>query len=212
MSIPVNAVKVVFGGALPGGEQWSASCWVTPQTVLGQQDLINLLQEFDQVMNAGGGFYATLKLFNGGGVTLPQLRGYQYLDGRHAAVQGTYSSAYTPTAGTPDKPNQCAIVTSLRTGFSGRSMRGRMYWPCTKVTMGTNGQTIAGIGIQFSNGLATSFGTFNASGFGKVCVMSAARTAMTQINKIVTDDVLDTQRRRRNKVIDTAPGIATVSQ
>jgi len=212
VAIPLLAIKVLFGGSMPGGEEWSTSTWIQGTVLHDQTELTNILQALDTAMAAGGGFYATLKLFNGGGVTLPLLRAYQYNGGTKAAVQAEYNSAYTPTAGTPDKPNQVSIVTSLRTGLPGRSFRGRMYWPCTKVTMGTNGQTIAGIGQEFSNGLATSFGTFNAEGWGKLVVCSPATSATHQITEIVTDDVLDTQRRRRNKVLDSAPGTAAVAQ
>lgn len=211
MAIPDFAVKVVFLGALPGGESWSTSFWLSVDHALAQTDLTNTLQEVDTAFAAGGGAYAGLKLVNPAQVTIATLLGYQYQGGTKAAVQAQYASTYVPGSVTADKPNQTALVCSLRTGMPGRSHRGRMYLPFLSGSMGNNGLTSSANVLTIAQGLATSFGTINGSGFGKVCVCSQSRSAMFPINQVIADHVLDTQRRRRDKLVDNAPSKANVS-
>lgn len=212
MAIPNQAVKVVFSGALPGGEQWSTSVWVQNFTNLGVTDLSNLLTQLDTDMNAGGAFYAKWAAYVSAGVTLTTIRGYQYQGGSQAAVSAQITSVRAPASAGLLLPNQIAVVTSLRTGIPGRAARGRMYWPVNATPALTTGFFSAACATDLANGLATAFGTFNSQGFGKISVCSPRTSAMHEVTQVRVDKVFDTQRRRRDKLIDPAPAIAAVAQ
>lgn len=96
-------------------------------------------------------------------------------------------------------PPQCALVFSLLTGFPGRKMRGRNYLPSTNritsaghaiTTAVTNASTLWANYLSAINDMTTGPLSFN------VCVGTGDCPAITSVK---VDDVIDTQRRRRDK-------------
>jgi hypothetical protein len=144
-------------------------------------------------------------------VTIDTLRGYQYKGGANAAAVGEITGVGVAGTGSAKQPNQCALVMSLRTALPGRSFRGRMYMPIIGGSMGTNGLLAAGRSDAWCAALANDFGTFNSSGFGKIVVCSPKQSAMTQVSAVEADSVVDTQRRRRDALADTAPSTHAVA-
>lgn len=213
MSIPSGAVKIVLSGNLPGGDRWSTSFWVNPlNAAMDAVELTNLISSMDTDLAAGGGFYAALASINPAEVTLDTVTGYQYQGTSKAAVQAEIPANGLPTHTNAVKlPNQVAAVLSLRTGLPGRARRGRMYIPVLAAAMLTGGKVDTTLVNGLSNGLATSWGTFNSSGNGKVCVCSQSLSQLIQITDVIVDNVLDTQRRRRDKVVPTAHSSAVAA-
>lgn len=196
--------KIVFSGALPGTERWSASMCIDHATALDSVELGNVLDEVITDFGAGGGFFAELAAINPATVTLDTVTAYYYSGGTKAALQAERTGNYLPThTNAVTLPNQVCAVASLRTGLPGRSQRGRMYIPCLSVAMGANGlATTTGLNL-LADGLAQSMGTFNASGRGKIVVASATTGFNNPVTEIIMDSVLDTQRRRRSSVVGT---------
>lgn len=211
MSIPLHAIKVVFSGKLPGSEHWSTSFWVAGQEVHDVTELTNLLTDVDHDAQAGGSFYRELQTICGAQVTIDQVDAYQYEGGTKAAVQATMAATWTTSTASITLPNQVCAVASLRTGLPGRARRGRMYLPVLGTVSSASGQCQDGNLGLLSQGLATFFGTFNTHAWGKVSVMSASTSDMYQVSEVQIDSVLDTQRRRRDKLVPLNRNIHAVA-
>ena len=129
-------------------------------------------------------------------------------------VGGTLQAQATGARGTPvtgTSPNvlppQSAIVFSLRTPFPGASGRGRLYWPGTGIQLNSTGLRILG---GTPEGLVTAFksymlgieGVINSQLGGEctLAVWSRKNAARYAVNQIIVGDVVDTQRRRRDKL------------
>lgn len=127
--------------------------------------------------------------------------------GSHAAAAVNQNVSLAGTAATRVLPNQCAVVVSLRSPFAGRQNRGRFYVPVTTqnvITSGTSQLTSTNC-----TSLATAVNNFlssmNGHSFTNVagnalrpCVSSRGNSAL--ILTVLVDSIIDTQRRRRNKV------------
>lgn len=202
---PAGTVKIIMSGGLPGGESWSTSFALNPGNVaMDNTELTNTLTAVDQAMGAGGGFYAELAAINPSSVTLTKLTGYQYQGGIKAATQAEITSVGLPNhTNALTLPNQISAVLSLRTGRPGRAYRGRMYVPVLACQMTANGTANTTLLNLVADGLATSFGTINASGQGKVVIGSQTSGQWVQVTSVQVDNVLDTQRRRRDKLTGT---------
>lgn len=133
----------------------------------------------------------------------------------------------TPT--TPDQgvltsqvlPDQCALVVSLLTARTGRSFRGRTYLPITSAGALTNGKMDpTGTSAQAANfmanlikGLGNSTTTVptptstQLAGAPHIAIQSATSGQVgAPVIAVRAGDVIDTQRRRRNKIVETYSG------
>lgn len=105
-------------------------------------------------------------------------------------------------AGTPVVPPQNAAVVTLLTGAAGRANRGRVYWPMAGATS-----------RRITSSTVTALSTSTAA------LIAAIRVACTSVwgtaagpvvgnngllvTRVQVDDVMDTQRRRRDKIAST---------
>lgn len=113
------------------------------------------------------------------------------------ADAGTISVAQAP---------QVALVASLRTAGFGRAFRGRMYFPCSNppnaVTGRIGGSTAGAAAVAVKNYLSA----WKAGGSIPVLI-SRSRGTSTNLTYVEVDSVLDTQRRRRDQIVDPAPAV-----
>jgi hypothetical protein len=119
----------------------------------------------------------------------------------------------TPLAGTgsASKPYQTAVVFSLRTANPGARGRGRLYWPAIGASMeATNLRWTAaqqGLALTAMVTYLKAIGTAIATplGFpaGTLNVWSRAGLALHQVNVMAAGDVFDTQRRRRDRAVES---------
>lgn len=114
--------------------------------------------------------------------------------------------------GTPTKPAQTSVVLSLRTPLAGATGRGRLYWPAlgasidqTSLRMsGTDAAAIAGAGRLYLQSLQDEMK--NAAGgldlwtSLNLAVISRTSGSRNLVNRIQVGDVLDVQRRRRDRL------------
>lgn len=120
------------------------------------------------------------------------------------ALNGVNSATKTP---------QDALVFSLRTNHAGRNGRGRMYWPAlgatlngeyklsspTPATVALGAATLLDlIGDQINAELAANSLTETV----ELCVRSKTDKASYRVGSIQVGNVLDTQRRRRNRLAE----------
>jgi len=116
---------------------------------------------------------------------------------------GTYASSNQGTATGAAAAGNAAVVTSLRTNFTGRSFRGRWYWGGLANVSLTNAQTLTTADATAFSGYFADFITA-LQGVGlTLTVVSrfaagvARVTALaTEIIAVITDTKIDSQRRR----------------
>lgn len=129
------------------------------------------------------------------------------------AAEATYS---TPPTGTDaaTKPAQTSVVLSLRSTVPGSRGRGRLYWPALSgaMTAGTvrlsnpSPASIASAAAVYLDGIETdlknAFYPVPSLIDFSLCVVSPTTGTRTDISSIQVGDVLDTQRRRRDKLAE----------
>jgi hypothetical protein len=96
-----------------------------------------------------------------------------------------------------------ALVVSLKTGLSGRSFSGRMYFPITAAPFSANHQ----LGQSQCNSWATAtgnlFNSVNASGYGTwtpQVIVANDKDFPPFVTQVKVDSNPDTQRRREDKL------------
>lgn len=104
-------------------------------------------------------------------------------------------------------PPRVAMVTGLRTALPTRSGRGRMYWPApTDSFLTTSGLLLSTTATAVAGFWATELG--NMATTSPPVILHRASMDTTPITSVTVGVVLDTQRRRTNKV---APSYASAS-
>lgn len=98
-------------------------------------------------------------------------------------------------------PFQCAPVVSLRTATLSRAGRGRFYAPSLAVDQVANGRMVAGAQTALANSALAMLQALDNAGQTPVIYHRTLGT-VTNITSLDVGDVIDTQRRRRNKLIE----------
>lgn len=132
-----------------------------------------------------------------------------------AAYTGSQSSNVPPAA-----PPQTALVFSLRTDRPGASGRGRLYWPALanaldsttlRLPAGTVNGVVAGAATYLraiQDALKAGISPAPSAATFELAVFSKKSGGHQLVNRIMVGDVLDTQRRRRDRLPEaykTAP-------
>lgn len=115
------------------------------------------------------------------------------------------NSAGTSTA--ESLPYQVTAVVGTRTALATRAGRGRFYVPSLDVAQIQDGRMTAACRTDLADAAAAMFAQLASGGlvpviFHRTQSAGAARFSTTIIEAIDVGDVLDTQRRRRNKLIE----------
>lgn len=119
--------------------------------------------------------------------------------------QTTGSDATLTLAGTnagQSLPYQCATVVSLLTNQRNRSGRGRFYTPSPAVDQVTDGHLSATAAANTLAGAGALIDGLTAASLTPV-LYSRTTKATTVVQELRVGDVVDTQRRRRNKLVET---------
>jgi hypothetical protein len=205
----VERVSVSLRGTLPGGEVWSVNLNGTDLTGSGNPSAYVDLQAFaDNIasnLNVTAS-YGDLKAMLGSGSALTRVR----VENRQAkllvsaaeqAVTGFLGS------GTIVKPLQTSLVFSMRSVQPGASRRGRAYWPflALPALTGTGRVPTANAGnlaTQFVSMLQALSDAAPGAATWRVHVYSVKLDVLTPINSVQVGDVPDTQRRRRDDLVE----------
>lgn len=98
-------------------------------------------------------------------------------------------------------PFQCAPVVSLRSALATRAGRGRFYAPSLAVDQVNDGRMILAARDSLADSAAAMLSSLNDAGLAPVLYSRTTHNTQ-QILRLDVGDVIDTQRRRRNKLIE----------
>lgn len=206
-----NTLRLSVRGTLLGPDIFDWSMWFTPSgAATVPTDAATAAALLAEIMGAST-WTALMTAVRGlihSADAITSIAQYTYpTGGTHAATAVNSPVTLAGTGATRLLPNQCAMVVSLRSPFAGRNNRGRFYLPTTAggltqantsqfASTQTSGQAAA-VANFLSHMNGASFANLDGESL-RPCVSSRASSAL--ISSVVVDSVIDTQRRRRNKV------------
>lgn len=98
-------------------------------------------------------------------------------------------------------PFQCAPVVSLRSNLATRAGRGRFYAPSLAVDQIASGKMVSLAQTGLLNGAVAMLTSLTGSALNAVLYSRTTHTTQ-EIVRVDVGDVIDTQRRRRNKLVE----------
>jgi hypothetical protein len=116
--------------------------------------------------------------------------------------QGRTPLALVGTGTDEPLPPQCAMVVSLRSNTPTRSGRGRFYLPSPVVTTVIDQRLDSAAQTDVLNGALAMLNHMAGLDFTPV-IYHRFDPTVTEVVSIDVGDVFDTQRRRRNKLVET---------
>lgn len=212
----MSYVRVSILGLAPGGETWSVNPVFDPTGEFpGGVDQTALDTACDAIAaltpNAFlTGFMSTSLQLTGAKVEVRS-------DTDDSLIGISQSVRPSPLSGTTSalRGAQNALVLSLRTTTPGASGRGRLYWPAVGTGVGTDlrfpvgpvGDFLSGM-KTYLNGMRTALASaFPTIGFD-LAVRSKTTLTTPHVNKLQAGNVPDTQRRRRDAMIEDYTSLA----
>jgi hypothetical protein len=216
MAIPQPAARIVFGGALLAGENEEWSCSLGLHRVSGDtqpftsEQLAPVLRAWFSDANTRIHEYCCLNWIK-----------VNAIDGQGHYVSKTNTDLYEFPSGSVPRggggrlnPPQCSLAVTLRTGVKrGPAHVGRFYLPMPGHEVASTGQLISSQTQPTATrtaGLIEQIHTMTNSRW-LVCVLSE-KGAAHPVTQVQVGSVMDTQRRRRNRFVETyvSSPIATV--
>lgn len=206
-------VKLIANGGMPGGERWSCTL-----AFAAPPDGSYGMSQADMDLFAAQGLARWSTFLAASGTRASDYVTLQRVDVRqiNSAGQTIRLSQVTPSAavagtGTLQLPNQVATVVSLRTGVPGARGRGRIYLPLLAMSPEPTGRipasyrtALAATVATMLNGLNSDIAPYGSPSGARLAVASGVGTIGD--NPVVVQarvgDVLDTQRRRRDALVE----------
>lgn len=204
--------RVTWSGTMPGGEVWSVGCAFMP-------NFGNALDTFGELDAWAAGIAAgftgdvlptNIRSLLSSAVAVNKVR-TEYLDTNSNLIQAA-EATFSPVQGTgsPTKPYQTSVVSSLLTGVPGRSNRGRMYWPAigapfaasTLRLPGATAQDIADDTVQLLQHCVDEALIADPAGALVPAVASRTLAQRRMITAVEVGDIFDVQRRRRDSLVE----------
>jgi len=147
-----------------------------------------------------------------------RLEGHADTGATIGAAEAGYAPERTGTGIGAPHPPQTALVLSMKSSTTGQSGRGRLYWPAMSVELNSAFQ----VSDPSNTALVTAFASYlsdvsdaiqaNAGLFPwtTVSLAVASPTLGTQapVSRLEVGNILDTQRRRRNNLVEQRATVA----
>lgn len=208
--MPYN--RVIWRGTLPGGEVWSTGCSFMSNFGDLVEDAADLNAWALAIRQIGGTSVfpaAILSLLSAAGHVTSIRTEYLANDGSLLQA-GEYTFSGEDGTGSATKAFQTSVVASLRTATPGRRTRGRMYFPALgaaidtstgRLSSPTTGAVAAAV-VELLQDVADEATSVNPSAAVVPTVWSRENESGSVITSVEVGDVLDTQRRRRDKLAE----------
>lgn len=210
----MSLVRVSIQGALPGGEKWSVNpVFETAGGTSITSAQLNAAAVAIAALTPG----AQLRSIMSGSTTLESVRLEERLpDGTLRQVAEAARGTVFTGNGTQPKTFQASVVLSVQTLSPGASGRGRLYWPATSATVDAstlrissgNVALLASDAVTYLQAIESAL-TTAVGGTTVLCVWSRKGESSILASSIRVGDILDTQRRRRDRVRETY-AVATI--
>lgn len=200
--------RIQIDGSLCTGAE-TFSCGLATTSVSGGQPAPSNLAEWANAimasLNDSAGWAGNARSFISSAGQIRRVRIYSYPDlGQPADVQGVSTAAAITGTGTMNLPPQCSMVISLLTGRPGASYRGRMYWPLLTGLMTTAGKSslpAQSVADNFAQWVG-NIGSLSSGDAGEAAIASVSKGVVTPVTSVSIGDVVDTQRRRRDNLVE----------
>lgn len=209
----MSYIRVRLNGSLPGGEVWSVNPAFNETT-----NVIDWDQEAGQDAADAIGALALPTALNdlrsvaavGTTVRVERRTDTHELLG---AAEAAWTAAQGSSVGV-SKPLQTAAVISLRSTVPGSSHRGRLYWPALGAIINTTTARLTAPTVAAAASAAATYLDGIASALKAamhpapslidfdLAVVSPTTGTKTRITRVEVGDILDVQRRRRDKVAE----------
>nr|CRY96159.1 hypothetical protein [uncultured prokaryote] len=202
--------KLVIGGVIDTVQSWSVGISCVANTTPSDADLDAWLTDVYPLVSTWAGAANSFKAINKAACTINTLNAYGYSElGTTAASSAEYRYG-TPIAGTNSTglSSQLALVATFKTLRPGRHNTGRIYVPCTALVQGPANRVVTGTAQGLATataGLLTALtGTIiNSTETAAPIVPNSGAGPSQVITSVYVGDIVDTQRRRRDKYVET---------
>lgn len=198
--------RVVISGTIAGSiERWSCSVDYTPEgggSVLAPGELQGWAERIATVLDAAETDYPAITALMGANVNATRVDVYGYGPTGPAVASGQAVFAWSGT-GTIRVPFSTAVCVSKRTGMSGRSRRGRFFWPALAAQVNSDGTFVRAPELvgDFAELLA-DMRNIDGVTLAIPVVHSATLNQVMEITSVAVGNVLDSQRNRREDVAE----------
>lgn len=209
-----DLLRVSIAGAMPSGEEWS----VNPvYSIGGDFGAPVSAAQCNTIATAIAALAVSTFLVTmwAPGTNMSNYRvEARALDGTLESQAEAVEATPINGTGTAIHPYQTSVVTSLRTTTAGASGRGRLYWPATGVVLDSTNYRLSPTSVTNHLGAVKSFltgiqGAIDVTLDGvALAVWSRKLEALYVVNQIQMGNVVDTQRRRRDNLIENYTGLS----
>jgi hypothetical protein len=198
---------VQWGGSLPGGDEWSCGLRMYVPTGITPINDPTVLAGVSAAVSA---FHtaAGTQISPGAKLTFAKMN-LVGVDGHYVDLtthETVFASLAGGGSGSNTPPNQVALAVTLETGYArGPAHRGRFYLPMPMTPLASDGRIATGSRDPVAATAATFLAALNAvTANAKVGVFSrkAGVAGHRAVTLMSVGRVLDTQRRRRNKLVE----------
>lgn len=209
MVMPANVLKVTHRGSI-ATDQWQTAGYFRPSGAAPANPIPSAFGT--DVANKARDLWIALAPYTSAMVTFTGVRLDWYgATGSHdASLDAVPTLGSIPGTAAGNHPPQTCVVASVRSAVPGPKFRGRMYLPLLSGTVSTaNGTFPTADASSIASALkaywvaVAALGSWGAAGWTPVVVSQTPVGNQVAATAIKVGNVFDTQRRRRNKVVET---------
>lgn len=205
-------LRVVWNGTIGSAEEFSVGASFTIDNDLDNWDQPSANAIVDAIL-AIDIPAPLLACFNiGVGVVGIRLEGHADTGATIGASEANYDDPQLGTATGSQHPPQTSIVLSMKSAATGQSGRGRLYWPAMGITLDSdllvsNPSTTSLVNAWASYLQSVSAAIRDNAGLFpwttvSLAVASPTKGTQAPVTRLEVGNVLDTQRRRRNNLVE----------
>lgn len=201
MAIPAGVTRCSITGTFGAGDIFDASIWYTGMTIASNAAAATVAGTLATALMGAG--VTALKTAYGPADAITGTKVYHYpTGGPHATFIGAAGVTGMVGTGTQDGPLQNSLCVTGLTASSGRSFKGRTYFPGNGFVLGVgSGSNINAAQLTtWLSAWATAINAFSAANSGSTPVVVSSHLGVaTPITQFRVTTKMDTQRRRANK-------------